>query len=358
MLYYFLYPLHTSLSVFNVFKYITFRSIGAALTAFVLVICFGPLFIRSMRSFGVGQVVRKDVPDHEGKRGTPTMGGVLIVAAVSAATLLWARLDNLFVWLCLFITVSYSAIGAIDDIKKLKKNNSDGLGFKGKLLLQSVGALAFVCVLYWAPGFDGHLSFPFVKSFRPDIGAYYIPFTVLVVVGASNAVNLTDGLDGLAAGPTIVTTAVYLLFSYLAGNAVLSGYLHIPNVPGCGELTIFCGTIFGACLGFLWFNAHPAQLFMGDVGSLPLGGALGGIAIITKQEFLLVIVGGIFVMEAVSVILQVGYFKWSKGKRLFRMAPFHHHFERKGWHENKVVVRFWIISIMLALVALATLKLR
>ena len=286
------------------------------------------------------------------------MGGLLILAAISVGTLLWTRLDNSLVWLCLFVTLFYGCIGSIDDIKKIKQKSSDGLSAKAKLILQVLGASFVGIFIYVHPGFDGHLSLPFLKDFRPDLGIFYVVFAIIVIVGASNAVNLTDGLDGLAAGPTIVTTTVYLIFSYLAGNIVLSDYLQIPYVAGSGELAIFCGTIFGACLGFLWFNAFPAQMFMGDVGSLALGGAIGGIAIIIKQEFLLAIVGGVFVMEALSVILQVGYFKWTKGKRIFLMAPFHHHFEKKGWHESKIVVRFWIVSIILGLLALATLKLR
>jgi phospho-N-acetylmuramoyl-pentapeptide-transferase len=281
-----------------------------------------------------------------------------MLAAISVGTILWARLDNPLVWLSLFVILFYGCIGSIDDLKKIKKKSSAGLSARGKLILQVAGASVVGLFIYIHPGFDGHLSFPFLKNFRPDLGIFYVAFAVIVIVGASNAVNLTDGLDGLAAGPTIVTTAVYLVFSYLAGNMVLSDYLQLPYVAGSGELAIFCGTIFGACLGFLWFNAFPAQMFMGDVGSLALGGAIGSIAIIIKQEFLLAIVGGVFVMEAVSVILQVGYFKWTKGKRIFLMAPFHHHYEKKGWHESKVVVRFWIVSIILGLLALATLKLR
>ena len=359
MLYHLLYPLHTSLSGFNVFRYITFRTIGGAVTAFIIVLLLGPLFIRTMRRFQIGQVVRDDGPEtHLAKQGVPTMGGLLILVAISVGTLLWARLDNSLVWLSLFVTLFYGCIGSIDDLKKIAKKSSDGLSARGKIILQVAGASVVGLFIYLHPGFDGHLSLPFVKNFRPDLGVFYIAFAVIVIVGASNAVNLTDGLDGLAAGPTIVTTTVYLIFSYLAGNIILSDYLQIPYVAGSGELAIFCGTIFGACLGFLWFNAFPAQMFMGDVGSLALGGAIGGVAIIIKQEFLLAIVGGVFVMEALSVILQVGYFKWTKGKRIFLMAPFHHHFEKKGWHESKVVVRFWIVSIILGLLALATLKLR
>jgi phospho-N-acetylmuramoyl-pentapeptide-transferase len=286
------------------------------------------------------------------------MGGLLILTAITIGTLLWARLDNSLVWLGLFVTLFYGSIGAIDDLRKIRKNNSKGLSARGKLILQVLGASVVGMFIFLHPGFDGHLSLPFLKNIRPDLSWFYVIFAIIVIVGASNAVNLTDGLDGLAAGPTVVTSAVYLVFSYLAGHVVLAEYLQIPYVAGSGELAIFCGTIFGACLGFLWFNAYPAQMFMGDVGSLAIGGALGSIAIIIKQEFLLAIVGGVFVMEALSVIMQVGYFKMTNGKRIFLMAPFHHHFEKKGWHEPKVVVRFWIVSIILGLVAIATLKLR
>ncbi len=359
MLYHFLYPLHTDLNFLNVFRYITFRSIGAAVTAFLIVVIFGPMFIRAMRHLQIGQVIRDDGPaTHLAKQGVPTMGGLLIITAITVGTLLWARLDIMLVWLGIFIILFYGGIGFIDDYRKVKKKNSKGLSAKGKLILQIVGASVVGLAIFLHPGFDGHLSFPFFKNLRPDLDWFYVLFAVLVIVGSSNAVNLTDGLDGLAAGPTVVTAAVYLVFSYLAGHVVLAEYLQIPYVAGSGELAIFCGTIVGACLGFLWFNAYPAQMFMGDVGALALGGALGAIAIIIKQEFLLAIVGGIFVMEALSVIMQVGYFKLTNGKRIFLMAPFHHHFEKKGWHEPKVVVRFWIVSIILGLFAIATLKLR
>ncbi len=359
MLYHLLYPLHSSLNILNVFRYITFRSIGAAVTAFLIVVIFGPMFIRAMRHLQIGQVIRDDGPaSHIAKQGVPTMGGLLIIAAITVGTLLWARLDIMLVWLGIFITLFYGGIGFVDDYRKIKKNNSKGLSAKGKLILQLIGAAVVGIAIYLHPAFDGHLSFPFFKNLRPDLGWFYVVFAVLVIVGSSNAVNLTDGLDGLAAGPTVVTAAVYLVFSYLAGHVVLADYLQLPYVAGSGELAIFCGSIVGACLGFLWFNAYPAQMFMGDVGALALGGALGAIAIFIKQEFLLAIVGGIFVMEALSVIMQVGYFKLTNGKRIFLMAPFHHHFEKKGWHEPKVVVRFWIVSIILGLFAIATLKLR
>ncbi|MFN2353850.1 MAG: phospho-N-acetylmuramoyl-pentapeptide-transferase [Desulfopila sp.] len=359
MLYHLLYPLHTTFIGFNVFRYITFRCIGGAVTAFLILLIFAPLFIRVMQRYQIGQVVRDDGPEsHHIKRGVPTMGGLLIIMAISFSTLLWARLDNPLVWLVLFTMAFFGAVGAWDDYRKITKKTSKGLSARGKLVLQMAGALVVGIFIYFHPGFDGHLSIPFFKNIYPNLGAFYIVFAVLIIVGASNAVNLTDGLDGLAAGPTVVSAAVYLVFSYLAGHAVLAEYLQIPHVVGSGEVAIFCGAIVGGCLGFLWFNTYPAEVFMGDVGSLSIGGSLGAVAIIIKQEILLAIVGGIFVMEAMSVILQVGYFKLSKGKRIFLMAPFHHHFEKKGWHESKVVVRFWIISIILGLFALATLKLR
>ncbi len=359
MLYHLLYPLHSVFIGFNVFRYITFRSIGGAVTAFLVMLIFGSLFIRAMQRFQIGQVVRDDGPEsHFKKQGVPTMGGLLIICAVTVSTLLWARLDIPLVWLALFIIVFYGMVGAYDDYRKIKKQNSKGLSARGKLILQIAGALVVGLYLFVHPGFNGHLAIPFLKHMNPDLGWFYVVFAVVVIVGASNAVNLTDGLDGLAAGPTVITAAVYLIFAYLAGNVVMAEYLQISYVAGSGELAVFCGTIVGGCLGFLWFNAYPAQVFMGDVGSLALGGSLGAVAIIIKQEILLTIVGGIFVMEAISVIMQVGYFKMTKGRRIFLMAPFHHHFEKKGWHESKVVVRFWIVSIILGLFALATLKLR
>ncbi|BDD86359.1 phospho-N-acetylmuramoyl-pentapeptide-transferase [Desulfofustis limnaeus] len=359
MLYHLFYPLHTSFIGFNVFRYITFRSIGAAVAAFLIVLVLGPLFIRTMRRLQIGQVVRDDGPaSHLSKQGVPTMGGVLILAAIIGSSLLWARLDNIYVWLIMATTLFFGLIGGLDDFRKVTRRNSAGLSARGKLVLQFGGAAAVGLFIFFHPGFDGHLSVPFLKDIRPDLGWFYVIFAMIVIVGASNAVNLTDGLDGLATGPTVVSAAVYLVFSYIAGHIVIAEYLQVPYVAGSGELAVFCGAMVGACLGFLWFNAYPAQVFMGDVGSLSLGGALGTVAIIIKQEVLLAIVGGVFVMEALSVIMQVGYFKITKGKRIFLMAPFHHHFEKKGWHETKVVVRFWIVSIILGFLAIATLKLR
>ena len=359
MLYHLLYSLHSHFSALNVFRYITFRSIGSALTAFLIIFFVGPWFIRKLQEMQIGQVIRDDGPEsHLSKQGVPTMGGVLILGAMTLSTLLWADLTNGLVWLVTGVTLFFGLIGSVDDLKKIRKQNSRGLSARGKLALQIVGASVVGIYLYVHPEYDGRLSLPFIKSFQPDLGLWYIPFAVLVIVGASNAVNLTDGLDGLAAGPLVISGSVYLIFSYIASHAIVSSYLQIPFIQGGGEVAIICGAMVGACLGFLWFNTYPAQIFMGDVGSLALGGMLGSVSIIIKQEFLLAIVGGVFVMEALSVILQVGYFKISGGKRIFLMAPFHHHFEKKGWQEPKVVVRFWIVSIILGLAAIATLKLR
>ncbi|HHO48085.1 MAG TPA: phospho-N-acetylmuramoyl-pentapeptide-transferase [Desulfobacteraceae bacterium] len=359
MLYHFLYSLHTEFSVLNVFRYITFRTIGSTITAFLILFVFGPMFIRMLQRMQIGQVIRDDGPEtHMSKQGIPTMGGVLILGAMTFSTLLWADLTSGLVWLVMSATLFFGVIGSIDDLKKVWKRNTRGLSPTGKLLLQVVGASAVGLYLYLHPVYDGRLSLPFIKGFQPDLGWWYIPFAVVVIVGASNAVNLTDGLDGLATGPLVISGSVYVIFSYVAGHAIVANYLQIPFVPGAGEIAVICGAMVGACLGFLWFNTYPAQVFMGDVGSLALGGTLGAVSIIIKQEILLAIVGGIFVMEALSVILQVGYFKLTGGKRIFLMAPFHHHFEKKGWKEPKVVVRFWIISIILGLFALATLKLR
>jgi phospho-N-acetylmuramoyl-pentapeptide-transferase len=359
MLYHLLYPLNTLFAGFNVFRYITFRTIGAAITAFLFFVLIAPAFIRFIKKLQIGQVIRNDGPEsHLKKEGIPTMGGLLILFTIINTTLLWTDLGNRYVWVVLGVTLWFGTIGAIDDFRKVIGKNSKGLSARGKLLLQILGAVLLGLILYSYPNFDSHLSMPFFKTVRPDLGWFYVIFAVLVVVGASNAVNLTDGLDGLAAGPIVISGGIYLIFSYLAGNAVLAEYLQIPFVPGSGELAVYCGALVGSSLGFLWYNAFPAQMFMGDVGSLSMGGTLGAIAIITKQEILLAIVGGIFVMEALSVIIQVGFFKITGGRRIFLMAPFHHHFEKKGWAEPKVVVRFWIVSIILGLLALATLKLR
>jgi phospho-N-acetylmuramoyl-pentapeptide-transferase len=359
MIYHLLYPLHTSISAFNVFRYITFRAIYASLTAFIICFLLGPWVIKRLRQMQVGQFIRDDGPEtHYKKSGTPTMGGVLIIGAVVAATLLWANLTNFYIWITLLVIVGFGAIGFADDYLMQVKKRSKGLGAKEKFLLQTV--LATVCGLlfYFHAEFSTQVTVPFLKNVQPDLGWGYILFTVLVIVGASNAVNLTDGLDGLAIGPLIIVAATYMVFAYVTGHIKFAEYLQINYVAGVGEISIFCGALVGAGLGFLWFNAYPAQMFMGDVGSLSLGSSMGAIAIITKQEILLVLVGGLFVIETLSVIFQVGFFKLTHGRRIFRMAPLHHHFELKGWPEPKVIVRFWIIAIALALVALSTLKLR
>jgi len=359
MIYHLLYPLHTSISAFNVFRYITFRSIYAVLTAFLICFLLGPWVIRRLRYLQVGQYIRDDGPQtHLKKAGTPTMGGSLILSSVAVSTLLWADLTNFFVWIVLLVLIGFGLIGFVDDYLMLIKKRSKGLSGRGKLLWQTSLAALTGALVVMHPGFNTQVSVPFFKLITPDLGWWYILFAVFVIVGASNAVNLTDGLDGLAIGPVTIAAATYMVFAYVAGNIKIADYLQINFVSGCGEVTVFCGALIGAGLGFLWFNAYPAQVFMGDVGSLSLGGSLGAVAVITKQEILLALVGGLFVMEALSVIFQVGFFKVSKGKRIFRMAPLHHHFELKGWPEPKVIVRFWIIAIALALIGMSTLKLR
>lgn len=358
MLYHLFYPLAASIKLFNVFRYLTFRTIYAMITALVVSFIIGPWVIRKLEGLQARQVIRTDGPEsHLKKQGTPTMGGVLILAAIVIPTLLWADLTSIYVWLTLFIIVGYGVIGFIDDYKKVVEKNPKGLSPRQKMIWQILLGGVVASFLYSRAGFSTELFFPFFKNLHPNLGVLYIPFVTLVIVGASNAVNLTDGLDGLAIGPVAINAATYMLFTYIAGNARLSSYLQIPYVAGSGELAILCGAMVGAGLGFLWYNSYPAEVFMGDVGSLSLGGGLGTLAVITKQEILLVIVGGIFVIEALSVIFQVGSYKY-RGKRIFRMAPIHHHFELKGVAEPKIIVRFWIITIILALVAISTLKLR
>jgi phospho-N-acetylmuramoyl-pentapeptide-transferase len=358
MLYHLLYPLHLDYSVFYVFRYITFRTIYATITALLISFMVGPWLIATLQRLQIGQSIRKVGPEsHFVKEGTPTMGGSLILLAIIVPTLLWADLTNTYIWVALLVTSGYGAVGFADDYLKVVRKNSDGISARQKMLWQLLIALAASLLLYFSAGFETHLSVPFFKNVTPDLGLFYIPFAMLVMVATSNAVNLTDGLDGLAIGPMIIAAGTFLLLAYLAGNVKLSAYLQITSVPGAGELAIMCGAMAGAGLGFLWFNTYPAQVFMGDVGSLSLGGALGAIAVITKNEILLVIIGGIFVVEAMSVIVQVVSFRYW-GRRVFRMAPIHHHFELKGWPEPKIIVRFWIISFVLALIALSTLKLR
>ena len=359
MIYYLLYPLHTSYSFFNVFRYITFRTIFASITALLICLVVGPPLIQKLQSLQIDQQIREDGPQsHLLKKGTPTMGGILIIFAVVFSTLLWTDLSINYIWLILLVTVGFGLVGFVDDYRKLAGKSSQGISGKAKLAMEIVIALFVSVILYLKPGFNSQVAVPFFKTVSPNLGWGYVVLSTFIIVGAANAVNLTDGLDGLAIGPATICFATYVLFAYFAGNVRVASYLQIPHVSGAGELAVFCGALVGAALGFLWFNAYPAEVFMGDVGSLSLGGALGTMAIITKQEILLAIVGGIFVMETFSVIFQVGYFKLTQGKRIFRMAPLHHHFELKGWAEPKVIVRFWIISILLALMAMSTLKLR
>jgi len=358
MLYLLLYPLHTQFSIFNVFRYLSFRIIYAALTAFLLVFVLAPAVIRKLQSYGVGQKIRADGPSHhQAKGGTPTMGGILILFGVIVATLLWTDLTSHYVWLAVFAMLAFGAVGFWDDYLKTVRGSNQGLTAAQKIVAQAVVALGIGALFYSLPAYSTKLSVPFFKAFTPDIGLFYIPFAVLVIVGASNAVNLTDGLDGLAIGPVMVAAVAYTVVAYVSGHKVFADYLLIPYIEGSGELAIFTGAILGASLGFLWFNTYPASVFMGDVGSLPLGAALGTVAVISKHELMLALVGGVFVIEALSVIFQVISYK-SRGKRVFLMAPIHHHFELKGWEEPKVVVRLWIIAVLLALFSLSTLKLR
>jgi len=359
LIFHLLYPLHETYSYFNVFRYITFRTIYAVITALFVCFVLGPWLIRKLETLKVGQPIREDGPSsHMSKKGTPTMGGILIIFASVLSTLLWANLTNHLIWLVVMVTVGFGIIGFMDDYQKLTAGNSKGITARKRLSLEFLIAIFISIVLFIRPDFSSAVTLPFFKTILPNLGLAYILFSTFVIVGTANAVNLTDGLDGLAIGPATICFLTYLLFAYFAGNVKIAGYLQIPYVPGAGELSVFCGAMGGACLGFLWFNAYPAQVFMGDVGSLSLGSALGALAIMTKQELLLAIVGGVFVLEAISVIFQVGYYRLSNGRRIFRMAPIHHHFELKGWAEPKVIVRFWIISILLALLAISTLKLR
>ncbi|WP_020592600.1 phospho-N-acetylmuramoyl-pentapeptide-transferase [Kiloniella laminariae] len=362
MLFELLFPLADDFKIFNLFRYITFRSGGAVLTALLISFIFGPMIIRWLKSKqGEGQPIRDDGPESHllTKKGTPTMGGCLLLLALSVSTLLWADLRNPYIWITLLVTVGFGMIGFGDDYLKLTKRNTKGLPGKAKLLAQVlISVSATWGIIAVSPeNMDTHLAIPFFKGLLVNLGLFYIPFAVFVMVGASNSVNLTDGLDGLATVPVMIAGACFGLIAYLVGNTIFSDYLQIGYVPGTGELTVFCAALVGACMGFLWFNAPPAMVFMGDTGSLSMGGALGAIAVITKHEIVLSIIGGLFVLETVSVIVQVASFK-TTGKRVFRMAPLHHHFEKKGWAEPTVVIRFWIISMILALLGLATLKLR
>ena len=346
---------------FSVFNYITLRAVLACLTALVISFLIGPAMIRKLTAYKIGQAVRDDGPQsHLAKAGTPTMGGALMLAAITITVLLWADLENRLVWIVLWVTLAFGAIGWVDDYRKVVRRDAKGLSAKTKLFWQSVVGIAAACYIAFYSNLPAQTEFivPFFKQVAYPLGAIgFIVMTYFVIVGTSNAVNLTDGLDGLAIMPTVMIGSALGVFAYVAGHAVFSKYLGFPFIPGAGELAVFCGAIAGAGLAFLWFNAYPAEVFMGDVGALALGAALGTIAVIVRQEIVLFIMGGVFVVETLSVMLQVASFKLT-GKRIFRMAPLHHHYELKGWKENQVVVRFWIITMMLVLVGLSTLKLR
>jgi len=361
MLYWLLFQLHTVWGPLNVFRYITFRAALAILTALVIGIALGPALIRTLRKNQIGQAIREEGPaSHQAKAGTPTMGGILILAAVLIPIVLWGDLSEPWVWVVALTTLLYGGIGLLDDLLKVRRGKSQGLRAWQKFGLQLLVGIAAAAAIRLVAGnspYAGELVAPFFKNARIQLGLLYIPFVAIVLAGFSNAVNLTDGLDGLAIGSVLIAFGTYTVFTYLAGNAKLAKYLLIPSVPGAGEVTVFCAAMVGASLAFLWFNCHPAQVFMGDVGSLALGAAIACTAVIAKQELMLVVVGGLFVAEALSVILQVASFK-TRGKRIFRMSPLHHHFELSGWAETQVVVRFWIVAIVFALLGLATLKLR
>ena len=347
-------------SAFNVFSYLTFRAIVSTLTALFISLYFGPKLIRYLQKMQIGQTVRDDGPEsHLSKSGTPTMGGILILLSIVVSVLLWADLKNIYVWVVLFVVVSFGVIGFVDDYRKVIRKDAKGLIARWKYFWQTiVGLTTAVFLFYVAQGpNETALLIPFVKEVLPQLGIFYVVMTYFVIVGTSNAVNLTDGLDGLAIVPTIMVAGAFALFAYVTGNVNFASYLHIPHIALTSELVVVCTAIVGAGLGFLWFNTYPAQVFMGDVGSLALGAALGVIAVLVRQELVLFIMGGVFVMETLSVILQVGSYKL-RGQRIFRMAPIHHHYELKGWPEPRVIVRFWIISLVLVLIGLATLKLR
>ena len=386
MLYSLLYPLAGHISGMNVFRYITVRTALATITALLVSLVLGARVIEMLRRFQISQTVRQEGPQsHAKKQGTPTMGGVLILTAIIVPTLLWMDLRNRFVWLVLLSTVLHGAIGFYDDYRKVSGRRNQGLTARGKMALQIVVAATIGGLLYhWSFGdapradpqagqspasmaaradtlptpFSRELHVPFVKEWTPDLGWLFVPFVIIVLVSASNSVNLTDGLDGLAIGAVLVCSGTYAVLTYTAGHRIAADYLGIFHIPFIGEVTVFCGAMVGASLGFLWFNCYPAQVFMGDVGSLALGGAIGTVAVLIKQELLLLVVGGLFVIEALSVAIQVAYFKATGGKRIFRMSPIHHHFELSGWPEPRVIVRLWILAIIFALLGLATLKLR
>jgi phospho-N-acetylmuramoyl-pentapeptide-transferase len=358
MIYHLLYPLADTISAFNIFRYITFRSIYAMLTALIISIYIGPRVIRFLANLRVKQYIQEDVVIHQKKEGTPTMGGILIAIAHLFSVFLWTDLTNPYIWLCIFVFVGFGIIGLWDDYLKVVRRRNKGLTKSAKFWAQVIVGGVAVALLIHLPGYSSKLYFPFLKWIHPNLGWFYVVFALFVIVGSSNAVNLTDGLDGLAIGPTAIVAACLAIFLYVAGHVKIAQYLQVAYVPGVGEVTVFCSSLVGAGLGFLWFNAYPAQIFMGDVGSLSLGGTLGFLAILCKQELVLPIMGGLFVVETMSVIIQVAYFRWTGGKRVFKMAPIHHHFELQGIPESKIIVRFWILSILLAMLALSTLKLR
>lgn len=360
MLYNLLYSLHSYFSPLNVFRYITFRTAMAIITGMAISFIISPWLIRKLKGFSVTQQIRDDGPKtHLGKSGTPTMGGVIIIISILISVLLWADLSNIYTWVMILSLLGFGLIGFIDDYLKIKRKNHKGLRACYKFGSQLLLALIIGMILYMNPKdpYNDVLSIPFFKRWLFDLGWFYIPFSIVVIVGSSNAVNLTDGIDGLAIGLVAIAVLANGALVYISGHKGLAQYLQVLYLPGTGELTVFCGAMLGASLGFLWYNAYPASVFMGDVGSLSLGGSLGTLAVITKHEIVLAIVGGIFVGETISVILQVASFKMT-GRRIFKMAPIHHHFELKGWPEPKVIVRFWIIGIILALLSLTTLKVR
>ena len=361
MFFYLYQEFSTDVSVFNLFRYITFRTGAALVTSAFIVFLFGPSIINALRiRQGKGQPIRADGPEtHFKKAGTPTMGGLMILAGVIFSSLMWANLSSVYVWVVLMVTIGFGAIGFYDDYLKVTAASHKGFSGRKRLALEFLiaGVACYAVMINGEAPFSSSLTVPFFKDFLIHLGWFFVPFGALVIVGAGNAVNLTDGLDGLAIVPVMIAAASFGVIAYLSGNAIFSNYLQINFVPGTGEVAVLCGAIIGAGLGFLWFNAPPAAIFMGDTGSLALGGMIGATAVATKHEIVLAIIGGLFVMEALSVIIQVASFKLT-GKRVFRMAPIHHHFEKKGWTESQVVIRFWIVSVMLALIGLATLKLR
>jgi len=360
MLYHLLYPLNEHFSALNVFRYITFRSIYAIITAFVIALILGPYMIRWLKKRNIGEKIRDDGPQtHMSKAGTPTMGGLIIFISLISTTFLWADFMNSYVLIAMFSVSAFAAIGLYDDWIKLK-GGRNGISGKSKLAYQFTAAFVIVMSIYISQGGDPFVTtvhIPFLKNVHPDLGLFYIPFAMLVIVGSANAVNLTDGLDGLAIGPILISFMAYLVICYITGHAKFASYLNIPHVSQISEVTVFCAAVAGASLGFLWYNFYPAMIFMGNVGSLALGGALGAVAVMSKQEIILIVIGGIFVAEALSVIIQVMWFKFT-GRRVFRMAPIHHHFEELGWPEPQVIIRFWIVAMTLALLSLSTLKLR